>query len=118
VFSNASDFAEIKFIEQIAKNLEFENIIFSDKRKNILDMYLMAACRYHIVANSSFSWWGAYLSELFEDMHKFLDYGNNYEKICVAPSKWFTDEFCNTFHGGVSPEICTPVLNSWVKVHV
>ena len=42
------------------------------------DMHLMSLCRHHIVANSSFSWWGAWLS-----------CGNG---IVVAPKRWFADE--------------------------
>jgi hypothetical protein len=40
------------------------------------DMRLMARCRHHIVANSSFSWWGAWLNP-------------SREKIIVAPRQWF-----------------------------
>jgi Glycosyl transferase family 11 len=40
------------------------------------DMQLMARCRHHIVANSSFSWWGAWLSTWPE-------------KIVIAPRRWF-----------------------------
>ena len=50
----------------------------NDASKNIEDLRLMSACRHHIIANSSFSWWGAMLNP-------------RSDKVVVTPSKWFAD---------------------------
>lgn len=41
-----------------------------------IDMQLMSCCRHHIIANSSFSWWGAWL-------------GEKEDTIVIAPQTWF-----------------------------
>lgn len=53
-----------------------DRFLFSEGRSNIEDMCLMSMCRSHIIANSSFSWWGAWLDP---------DPG----KIVIAPTRWF-----------------------------
>ena len=48
--------------------------LISQSNQSDLDMCLMTMCNYHIIANSSFSWWGAWLS--------------NSKKV-IAPKNWF-----------------------------
>lgn len=47
------------------------------------DLWLMSACRRFIIANSSLSWWGAWLSD-------------STDKVVVAPRQWFADSSRDT----------------------
>ena len=96
-------YESIKILGQILK--EFSLIIFSDdiqwvkanfkfevpiyyveeefdavNDNGVADLYLMSKCNNHIIANSTFSWWGAFLN-------------SNLEKIVVSPKWWVLEKY-------------------------
>ena len=65
-------------LEWAKENLKADNLNFIDcnsKDDSWQDMYLMTQCKHNIIANSSFSWWGAWLN-------------NNPSKLVLTPSRW------------------------------
>ena len=63
-------------LEWCKVNIKGENIKYSEGTSAVEDLQRMRLCDNHIIANSSFSWWGAWL-------------GANDNKRVVAPKKWF-----------------------------
>jgi hypothetical protein len=48
------------------------------KQAPLLDFYIVSSCRHQLIANSSFSWWGAWLN-------------SNPDKQVIVPNRWFND---------------------------
>ena len=82
-------------IDWCKENLKFNNILFIENEVNITDLYIMSLCKHNIIANSSFSWWGAWLNE-------------NKNKKIVSPSKWFGEK-ANIYTGDIIP-------NNWIMI--
>jgi hypothetical protein len=49
-------------IEWCKENLQIENATFADTGSDYVDLCVMSMCNHHIIANSSYSWWGAWLN--------------------------------------------------------
>lgn len=90
IFSDDTDWVKQNLVTGIAS----EYINHNQGEKAYLDMQLMSLCKHNIIANSSFSWWAAWLN-------------TNAGKIVVAPQKWFNDTSVET--KDVIPE-------SWIKL--
>lgn len=77
-YNNPKFFVFSDDVEWAKNNLELTDSIFIDFNKgenSFLDMYLMSHCKANIIANSSFSYWGAYL--------------NKRSTKVIYPKKWF-----------------------------
>lgn len=85
---------DIKWCEE---NLSFiKNKIFISGNYDYIDLYLMSLCKNNIIANSTFSWWGAWLNR------------NNNKKV-IIPTKWFG---VNNTHLNTIDLYC----DKWIKV--
>ncbi len=77
VFTNDTPWADAWCEEKKAANkkLNFTVIKGTKEDTGYIDLMLMSKCKHHIIANSSFSWWGAWLNA-------------SLDKCVIAPVKW------------------------------
>ncbi len=84
-------------IKWARENLKLDSAVYVDFNAgtySFRDMQLMSLCKHNIIANSSFSWWGAWLN-------------SNDQKIVVAPDIWFR----NINMPDILPE-------DWIKIEI
>lgn len=101
VFSNDIEWCKNEFTHE---NIGTNNFIFIDGNNGQDDLLLMSHCQNNIIANSSFSWWAAWLNE-------------NLNKKVICPQNWFSEEYskmiCNVQHKTYKDDLL-PEL--WIKI--
>ena len=80
-------------IKQLFPLLEFHKV--SDNLEDWEQMLLMSCCDHNVIANSTFSWWGAYINK-------------NAKKIVCHPKQWFGAAYADK----ITTDICPP---SWIE---
>jgi len=85
---------DIEWCMKIFDNITPIYVSGNATKSSFLDMFLMSKCKHNIIANSTFSWWSAWLNE-------------NSNKTVICPRKWFNNETINNDY--VTPE-------SWFKI--
>ncbi|MDZ7603533.1 MAG: alpha-1,2-fucosyltransferase [Hoeflea sp.] len=90
LFSNDPDWVR----DNMKLDAELVTVAINDGRTAHEDLRLMSLCDHHVIANSTFSWWGAWLNP-------------SPEKIVVAPARWFA-----------SPKLSNPDITpqGWLRL--
>lgn len=79
-------------LQSISGDVEIEYVDWNKGYESYRDMQLMTYCKHNIIANSSFSWWGAWL-------------GRRVGKMVIAPKVW-----CN------KPIVNDPLCENWIRL--
>ena len=94
IFSDDIEWCKENLIDIIGKNKEIVFVDWNKGKDSYRDMQLMSLCHYNIIANSSFSWWGAWLN-------------NHDDKVVLAPEIWMN-----------KPMVNDPICDSWKRISI
>lgn len=100
VFSDDINWCKDNLIQGVQNKASLSTWFFHEGTE-MEDLSIMASCKHHIIANSSFSWWGAYL-------------GHSPDKIVISPSckrgNWFGME------AGVKQDVVDLLPPKWLQI--
>jgi hypothetical protein len=94
IFSDDIEWCKENLTGIIGKDKEIVFVDWNKGKDSFRDMQLMSLCHYNIIANSSFSWWGAWLND-----HE--------DKIVLAPEIWMNKAMEND-----------PICESWKRISI
>lgn len=81
-------------LSALCKGKKIVYVEWNKGKDSFRDMQLMSLCKHNIIANSSFSWWGAWLNQ-------------NKGKVVISPERWMKVDIKNT-----------PICTDWVKIKI
>lgn len=81
-----------KNLKDLLRDIDVVFVDWNKGENSYRDMQLMSLCRHNIIANSSFSWWGAWLN-------------NHPDKKVISPKRWLNTHIIND-----------PIPDSWIKL--
>jgi len=94
IFSDDIKWCSEHFSPKVCHHVDIEE----SEINPLIDLKLMSLCKHHIITNSSFSWWAAWLN-------------NKANKIVVSPDRWFSTEAALRWKVGRDP-----ILDDWKTI--